>query len=368
MAQRKGYRLFDALRRAGTAFAGGAPDPEQMQRDRGISPQMQSNIEQGRVRQFRRMRTAPRPRKMNMGVPDPFYRPRAPMGAPEAASEMAAKFGKVGVQYAPELNRFTAPDPMTYAKNARAPEFIGNELALDAADVRAMEAEAATTEIANRFKPDQLTLGLEKDRFGLERDQAVEEQLQKTRPLDIDSLERARTLGDIEVTTAQRTEAGAPRPEEMIADRATDREYEARRERIEVNQIERKQKLQSLQADIESLEAQGMYDEANQVRQQKNAILDGRMGPPAPTEGGAPPMSTGNINPVMLERRGAEASAIAQATGLEGAMGFLDDIAADRGAPNAGTAEKMESALATIKLEGCLVRETPLFYALCGER
>ena len=344
MPERRGYRLFDALRRAGTAFAGGAPDPQEMQR--GISPQMQSNLNrrdaQVRFQGFRRTQGRP-------GITGPFgfVAGRTAPISPQAAAGWVS--GKLGTGFAPELNRLTAPDPMEFARGARAPEFIGQELGLGAAGVRTAEAEAGTLEARLPFIAPGMQLEQDVTRQGLTEAEAEEAQQALLRPSEVELAQQGVTRGDLDIEGLQRTEAGAPTPEEMIADRATGRESLQRRERIEVDQLEREQKIQSLENDIQSLEAQGMMDEANRLRQQKNAILDGRMGPPAPGTGGPPPMSTGNVNPVMLQRHGDEAAAIAQATELEGAIGLLNDIAGDKGAPNAGTAEKMESALAAIE-------------------
>ena len=282
MPERRGYRLFDALRRAGTAFVGGAPDPQEMQRDRGISPQMQSNIEQGRVRQFRRMRTAPRPQMTNQGVPDPFYRPRAPMSPQEAASEMTAKFGRVGVQYAPELNRFTAPDPKALAEGLRAPEFAQTKLDTEIAAASLTGAQAGTLEA--------------KLPFVAPREEA----------------EIAGLTGE-EVRAQAEAEAGvaAQETETKLAAKGLEPEV--------VRQENAQQFIARLDSMIEDAREDGDYRMADQLRQQQIDLMTGKqdagtiggftgVGPPAPDRtppGGTPPI----VSPVRLgrEQQGDEA-------------------------------------------------------------
>ncbi len=330
------YRLFDALKRAGTAFVG-APDPRETRIERrtrlGPSPQALSNqarrADQVRFREFRRTQGRP-------GIPGPFGMTSgavAPIPPQIAAGRIASQ---LGTEIGPELNRLTAPDPMTFARGELAPEFAAQERDVGAAGVLSAEQMAEQERIRTGALGPQLQL---------DQDVAQAEEAQRAvlRPLEATQAGQTVTRGELDIADLERTSAGAPSPEEMLRDRETARQVS----QTQAEQAANTQRLAAMESDIASLEAQGDFDGANQVRQQRDALLSGGVGPPAP--GGAPPLSTGNINPVMLERRGTEAAAIAQATGLEGAMALLEAVAADRGAPNAGTAEKMESALATIE-------------------
>ncbi len=327
-------RLFKALRRQ---------DPED------LSPQLRSNLDtmadKVRFREFRRTQGRP-------GITGPFgfvAGRTAPIPPQIAAGRVASR---LGTDVGSELNRLTAPDPAAFARGARAPEFVGQELELGRTGITEAELANRGTEIDLGFRPEQLQqgldvgdLGLRTGEAGLATAEAEEAQRARLRPTDVTVAEQEAERGRLGIEDLTRQAAGAPLPEEI---------RQSRRAATELLQTQAEQgldeqRLAAMESDIQSLEVQGDFDGANRVRRQRDALLAGEdvgAGPPAPT--GAPPVSR-NINPAALQRRGEEAAAVGQATGLEGALGLLEEVANDRGAPNAGTAEKIESALASIE-------------------
>lgn len=262
------YRLFDALNRAAKTFRG-APDP------RDISPQMQSNLDRrdARVRfqGFRRMQGRP-------GVRGPlgFTAGRTAPISPQAAAQFVS--GKLGTQYAPELNRLTAPDPMTLARGARAPEFADIDVRTGMAGARLTGAEAGTLEAKLPFVP--------------RREEAE--------------------IGGLRSATA-RTEAetaGLPTPEELTKDRGLTRALTE----IEIEQSNIEQLLATMESDIAGLEAQGDYNSANQVRQQRKTLVGDIAGglPDRMPPGGAPPIAS----PVRLAREQEGDAAVMQRYGF----------------------------------------------------
>lgn len=111
--------------------------------DRGVSPQMQSNIAkqaaQVRFQGIRRMQG--RPGITNMGMFPTGG--TLPLTAPQAAGFVS---GRLQTPYAPELARMTAPDPKAFAEGMRAPEFAEAKLAKRTAAARLTGAEAGTLE------------------------------------------------------------------------------------------------------------------------------------------------------------------------------------------------------------------------------
>ncbi len=326
------FKLFKRLRQQ---------DPET------LSPQLRSNLsnmaDRVRFREFRRTQGRP-------GITGPtglVTGATAPIPPQIAAGRISER---LGTEFGGELNRLTAPDPMTFARGAHAPEFIGQELEFGRTGITEAELRnrAATEELPFIAPTRQQTLdvgevGLERGRFDLTAAEAEEAQRQQLRPTELTAAEQEVERGRLDISRLGQEAAGAPLPEEIRGTRESATELL----QTQAEQGLKEQRLTAMESDIESLEAQGDFDGANRVRQQRDALLGAAPGG-APVPGGAPPVSR-NINPVMLQRRGEEAAAIAQATGLERAINLLDEVAGDRGAPNAGTAEKMEVALSTIR-------------------
>ncbi len=301
------YKLFDALNRAVTASRG-APDP------RGISPQMQKNLDRrdARVRfqGFRRMQGRP-------GITGPFgfTAGRTAPISPQAAAQFVS--GKLGTQYAPELNRMTAPDPMTFARGARADEFADIDVRTGIAGARLGEAEAGTLEAKLPF-------------------------IAPREGADI-----ARLTG--EETRAAAGEARLPTPAEL----AKDRGIATSLSEVELEQAEREDQLEAMYEHIKALELDGDYEGAEQVRQQIDALLGGEPAPDRTPPGGVPPLRT---SPRAIERSAERATLIGTAAGLfggegkkdEGILAALGDIAGEQGFPTRDTLGTIEVALSSI--------------------
>ncbi len=334
------YKLFDALRRAGNAFAG-APDPRE---SRGISPQLQSNLDkraaQVRFQGFRRMQGRP-------GITGPFgfvAGRSAPISPPAAASWVS---GKLGTPYAPELNRMTAPDPMAFATNARAPEFVGQELDLGATNIEAGRLANQGTGIDLDFRRPQLQQQLDIGQQGLTQAEAEEAQRALVRPSEVTLAEQGVTRGGLDIGALEREAAGDPSPEERRGTRGiAQRLLETQAEQAEIGPL-----VDALQAQVESANLQGDFDRARQLEDRIQAIREGRMGPPAPSGGGAPPISTGRTNPVLIERNAEKATSVGAAAGVlgeGGALAALEEIADEQGFPGRDTLANMEMALSSI--------------------
>lgn len=274
------YKLFDALNRAARTFRG-APDP------RDISRQMQSNLDRrdARVRfqGFRRMQGRP-------GVRGPygFTAGRTAPISPQAAAQFVS--GKLGTQYAPELNRLTAPDPMTLARGARAPEFADIDLRTGAAGARFTEAEAGTLEAKLPTVPER---------------------------------ERAEIAGLTGTESRAQAEAEA-----RIAGQETETQLAAKGLAPEVVRQENMQQfIAQLDSMIEDAREDGDYKLADELRQQQRDLMTGKedvaaMGgytgegaPDRTPPGGAPPI----VSPVRLAREQLGDEAVMQR------YGFTDD-------------------------------------------
>lgn len=344
MPKRQGYRLFDALRRAGSAFVGGAPDPRETRTERiarlGPSPQALSNRarieEKVRFREFRRTQGRP-------GITGPFGFTSgavAPIAPQIAAGRISSR---LGTDVGSELNRLTAPDPMAFATGARAPEFVGQELDLGAAGVTAAELENRAASARLPFEAPMLQQGLDVGEQELLERRAAEVQTEALRPSELELAQQAPRLGELDIATAERAAAGAPLPEELQATRGVTQQLLE----TQAGQAETAPLIQALQSQVETANLQGDFDRARQLEDRIQGLLSGGVGPPAP--GGAPPISTGNVNPVMLERRNAEATAIGQATGLDGAIAMLNDVAEQTAWPSSAGEQKLQTALGTIE-------------------
>ncbi len=296
------YKLFDALNRAVTTSRG-APDP------RGISPQMQKNLDRRdarvRFREFRRTQGRP-------GVTGPFgfvAGRTAPIPPQIAAGRISSR---LGTPFGSELNRLTAPDPMTFARGARAPEFADIDVRTGAAGARLGEAEAGTLEARLPFVAP--------------REQA-----------------------DIAAVTGAETRAGAgearlPTPEELAEDRGIARS----RAGVELEQVEREDQLEAMYEHIKALELDGDYEGAEQVRQQIDALLGGAPAPDRTPPGGAPPLQ---VSPRAIERSAERALSLGGAAGLfgeEGTLKALEDVSGEQGFPTRDTLGNIEIALSSI--------------------
>ena len=335
------YKLFDALNRAAKAFRG-APDPAE---SRGISPQMQSNLDRRaasvRFQAGRRMQGRP-------GFTGPFG---ITTGAVAPISpQMAATWvsGRLGTEYAPELNRMTAPDPMSFARGSRAPEFIGQELGLGAQDIESARLANVGKGIDIDYQPRQLDLALRTGEQGLTEGEqrlaeaeAMEAQRAKLRPSELEVAEQAPELGRLGIEREQQALAGAPTPEELREQKGLETET-AKQNRL----------IQRIDQEIETARIEGDYEKADRLQRDARDIVTGFTGPRAPegtpAPGGAPPISTG-ISPIQLERNKAMATGITQSGGVEGAIAMLTDVASDTGWANKGSEQKLELALSTIQ-------------------
>ncbi|MEE9402738.1 MAG: hypothetical protein V3V47_06010 [Desulfobacteria bacterium] len=264
------YRLFQALNRAASAFTG-APDPEEVRKR--ISPQMQKNLDRraARVRfqGFRRMQGRP-------GVRGPFgfTAGRTAPISPQAAAQFVS--GKLGTQYAPELNRLTAPEPQAFARGARAPELADIDVRTGIAGARLGEAGAGTLEAKLPYVP--------------RREEA-----------EIGGLTSATARAEAET-------AGRPTPEEL----AKDRGLATSLAETQLEQAKREDHLAAMADDIASLEEQGYIDEAQQIRVQRDALLGGAPAPDRTPPGGAPPI----VSPVRLAREQEGDAAVMQRYGF----------------------------------------------------
>ena len=268
-------KLFERLNRAARGFVG-APDPEETR----ISPQMQSNLDKRaariRFQGFRRMQGRP-------GITGPFgfvAGRTAPISAPAAAGWVS---DKLGTGFAPELGRLTAPDPKAFAEGAIAPEFAQAKLAKRVGAGRLIGAEAGTLEAKLPF----VGRREEAEIAGL-----------------VGTEERAGELAETEL-------GGIATPEELAEDRAIAR----RQQETEAVQAEREDQLATMADDIASLEDQGFPDEAQQIRQQRDALLGGE---PAPDR--APPGGVTRLPAITQIARRTE-----REEGIMDQMGFTDE-------------------------------------------
>ena len=347
------FRLADALQRSlrATLKFQGAPDPASIPREQrpGFAEKQaafqERQASQARLSARRRMRGRP-------GIRGPFgftSGGKAPLDASTAAELVS---GQLGTPFADEFNRFTAPDPEAFARGARAPEFISNELDLSRAGVSAAELEnqASTARlpfIAPGLQQEQDVLGQQ-----LTEAEAEAERTQELFGPQLETAQQVPQLGQLEIADLERKAAVQPLPETVLAREEKDRAFELAQRETGVQTAEQQRLLDRIDSQIETARLEGDLDKVDQLERQAQDIVTGFTGPRAPgpgTLGGAPATSRRSVSPIALGRRTAEAEAIGEATGLDGAIAMLTDAGGDRGLPSAASVQKMETALLTIE-------------------
>ena len=350
------FRLADALQRSlrATLKFQGAPDPVDLasipRQQRPGFAEKQAAFQSRQASQTRL--SARRRMRGRLGIQGPFgftSGGKAPLDASSAAELVS---GQLGTPFADEFNRFTAPDPEAFARGARAPEFIGQELDLGRAGVSAAELEnqAATEQLP--FIAPGLQQGLDVGEQRLLEARAAEDQAAALRPSELETAQQVPQLGQLEIEALERQGAGAPLPETVLAERAEDRAAELSQRERGIETAEQQRLLDRIDSQIETARIEGDLDKVDRLERQAQDIVTGFTGPRAPepgTLGGAPPISSRSTSPIALGRRGAEAEAIGEATGLDGAIAMLTDAAGDTGLPSAASVQKMETALLTIE-------------------
>ena len=308
------------------------------------SPQLRKNLdrqaEQVRFREFRRTQGRP-------GITNQGFFPSggtAPIPTQIAAGRISSQ---LGTDFGSELNRLTAPDPASFARGARAPEFVGQELefgrtGITEAELRNQAAETELPFIAPR-RQQELDVG----EFGLETGRAEEAQRELLRPGEVFAAEQEIDRGRLDIAGLEREAEGAPTPEEIIQDRQAARELLQETAEQGLNQ----QRLDEMNKAIDRLEAQGDLDGANRIQQQIDALLSGEEVPAgAPTApGGAPIPTRATTNPRLLEVNASKATQLGIVFGMEGIQKALASIAGDVGLPNRDTPEKMSMLLGSIE-------------------
>lgn len=340
------YKLFQRLNRAVRA---GAPEFFGPQ-DRGISPQLQSNLnrqaESVRFREFRRTQGRP-------GITGPFgfvAGRTAPIPPQIAAGRISSR---LGTDFGTELTRLTAPDPKAFAEGLRAPEFAETKLAKRAAGTRLTAAEAEGLEeklpfISQREEAEIGQLTGEEERAAL-----AAEGLREQRDVETEAARLGISVDELEIERLKSEAAGRPSPDVVRTREEQDRAAEVARGQREVRTADEQRVLDRIDSEIETARQLGDFDRVQQLEQEARDIATGFVGPRAPagTVGGAPPVSRGaRVSPVMLQMRGGTATAIAEATGLEGAIAMLADVTENMGTfPDPREEQKLQTAAETIR-------------------
>ncbi len=218
------FKLFKRLRQQ---------DPET------LSPQLQSNLsnmaDRVRFREFRRTQG-------RAGVTGPFgftAGRTAPIPNQIAAGRISSR---LGTDFGSELNRLTAPDPATFARGERAPEFIGQELELGRTGISEAELRNRGTEIDLGFRPEQLQQGLDVGELGLRTDEQKLLEREQLFPSELETAQQAPQRGQLDIDRLTREGAGAPTAgQKSTVDQLTHLAKEARDEGLtdKANEIER---------------------------------------------------------------------------------------------------------------------------------
>ncbi len=328
------FKLFKRLRQQ---------DPET------LSPQLRSNLsnmaDRVRFREFRRTQGRP-------GITGPtglVTGATAPIPSQIAAGRISER---LGTEFGSELNRLTAPDPMTFARRERAPEFIQEELAEDRVTTRMTAAEAAKLEqeaplIAPRGEAEIATLtGAE------QRAAAAAEGIREQRDVETEAARLGMSVDELEIEKLKREAAGAPLPEDVRTREAEDRAFEVAKRQREATTTEQERLLGRIDSQIENARLEGDFEKAERLEREASDLVSGFEGPRAPTGtfGGAP-VPTGAATPVQIERAAERAVSSGTAAGLLGEGGeftLLDDIADEQGFPTRNTLSDLETALDSI--------------------
>ncbi len=347
------FRLADALQRSlrATLKFQGAPDPASIPREQrpGFAEKQaafqERQASKARLSARRRMRGRP-------GIRGPFgftSGGKAPLGASTAAELVS---GQLGTPFADEFNRFTAPDPEAFARGARAPEFISNELDLGRAGVSAAELEnqASTARlpfIAPGLQQEQDVLGQQ-----LTEAEAEAERTQELFGPQLETAQQVPQLGQLEIADLERRAAVQPLPETVLAREEKDRAFELAQRETGVQTAEQQRLLDRIDSQIETARLEGDLDKVDRLERQAQDIVTGFTGPRAPepgTLGGAPGIPRRGISPIAQQRLNAQVESQSEAAGLPGAQAMLDDVGDDLGLPSRLSIQKLKTAVVTIR-------------------
>jgi len=238
---------------------------------------------------------------------------------------------------------------MTFALGERAPALADIDVRTRGAGATSAEQLAEQERIRTGFLDPQLQQGLDVGQQQLTEAEAEAERRQQRFPSELEVLEQAPRVGELGIQETEQRLAGAPTTEEIVQDRQTARELLGRQAGQELNQ----QRLDTMQEDIASLEAQGDLEGAARIRRQRDALLGGDAAvapggaPAAPT--GAPQPSTGITNPVRVQINTERADSVMEAFGLNEELKKMEELSKDVGFPEADTPEKLDSLLRTIQ-------------------